>query len=59
MVEGVHCPYKNSLEFNKQDTANGNTDDIDLKIKTLKIMENRVTIADMNGVSNKLLIFII
>lgn len=59
MIEGVHCPYKKSLEFNKQDAANGNTDNIDLKLKALKIMENRVTIADINGVSNKFLIFII
>ena len=59
MIEGVHCPYKNSLEFNKEDAATANTDDIDLKIKALKIMEKRITIADVNGVSNKLLIFII
>lgn len=59
MIEGVHCPYKNFDDFNNQDAASENTDNIDLKLKALKIMEKRITIADINGVSNKLLIFII
>ncbi|XP_003491812.2 protein maelstrom isoform X1 [Bombus impatiens] len=53
MIEGVHRPYKNSFDINRQDTASGRTDNIDLKMKTLKILENRVTIADMNGVSKE------
>lgn len=51
MIEGVHCPYKNTLEFNRQDAVNENTDNVDLKIKALKIIEKRITIPDINGVS--------